>query len=109
METGIGKRIKAKRLEIGISQGELASRLGLKSKSTICKIEKGDDNLTTDSVKKYAEALGCSIPYLMGRDDTEVEAEHEARSKEFIKLFENVDPVVQESIVNLLKSSQLKS
>lgn len=108
METGIGKRIKIKRKELGLSQGELAARMGLKSKSTICKIEKGEDNLTTDSVIKYAEALGCSVAYLIGRDDVEVEAEREARSEELWNLFENVDPVVQESVVNILKSAQPK-
>jgi len=109
METGIGKRIRAKRKELGISQEQLAARMGLKSKSTICKIERGEDNLTTDSIIKYAEALGCSVPYLMGRDNIEAEAEREARSDELWSLFENVDPVVQESVVNILKSAQPKS
>ena len=109
METGIGKRIREKRKELGLSQSELAARMGLKSKSTICKIERGEDNLTADSVVKYAEALGVSVPYLIGRDDAEAEAALQARSQEFMKLFENVDPVVQESVVNLLKSAQPKS
>lgn len=107
--TGIGERIKAARKELGISQTELAQRLGLKSKSTICKIERGEDNLTTETIAKYAKALGVSIQYLLGREENKVVDIQNTRNKEFIELFKNTDPVVQESVVNLLKSAQPKS
>ena len=68
MSTGIGKRIKEVRIELGLSQEELAKRLGLKSKSTICKIETGDDNLSMRSIQKYAKALGCDSSCLIGLD-----------------------------------------
>lgn len=78
MATGIGNRIREKRKEIGITQDELAKRMGLTSKSTICKVETGkEDNLTLDRVAKYAEALGCSPHYLMGWDEKEAEPSHE--------------------------------
>ena len=67
--TGIGQRIKDKRKELGLSQTDLAVRLGLKSKSTICKIENGEDNLTQTSIIKYAKALNTTTSYLMGRED----------------------------------------
>lgn len=66
MATGVGKRIKEARKAIGLSQEDLAKRMGLKNKSSICKVERGDDNLTTDSVQKYADALHVSVGYLMG-------------------------------------------
>lgn len=69
MATGLGLRIRSRRKELGLSQEALAERLGLKSKSTICKIERGDDNLTTDTVEKYAKALNCVPGYLMGWTD----------------------------------------
>ena len=69
MATGLGNRICERRKELGISQGELAARVGLKSKSTICKIERGEDNLTTDSIKRYAVALSVTPAYLMGWED----------------------------------------
>ena len=69
MSTGVGLRIKNKRKSLGWSQEELAARMNLKSKSTICKIERGEDNLTTDNVQKYADALGCTPAYLMGWED----------------------------------------
>jgi transcriptional regulator with XRE-family HTH domain len=66
MSTGIGQRIRKRRKEIGLSQEELANRMGLRSKSTICKVEKGDDNLTSDTVQKYADALETTPAYIMG-------------------------------------------
>ena len=69
MPTGLGKRIRSRRKELGLSQEALAERLGLKSKSTVCKIERGDDNLTADTVDKYAKALNCVPGYLMGWTD----------------------------------------
>ena len=69
MSTGLGERIKNRRMELDMSQEELAHRLGLKSKSTVCKVEKGDDNLTTGTVRKYADALDTTPSYLMGWED----------------------------------------
>lgn len=65
----IGERIKARRKELGITQVELAHRLGLKSKSTVCKMETSNDNPTMDSVKEYADALETTVAHLMGWDD----------------------------------------
>ena len=117
MSTGLGLRIKNKRIELGISQEELASRMGLKSKSTICKIERGEDNLTADSVKKYAKALGVSPDYLVGWEDShgnktvsklliEVQAEEEAKAKRLYELYSQAIPEVQSAVDLLLKSSQ---
>lgn len=117
MSTGIGLRIRNKRTELGISQEELASRMGLKSKSTICKIERGEDNLTADSVKKYANALDVSPDYLYGNEDSqgnktvkqlliEVQDEREAKAKELYNLYANATPDVQSAVEILLKSAQ---
>lgn len=76
METGIGKRIKERRLELGLSQDELAKRIGLKSKSTICKIERGEDNLTSPTLQKYATALNTTSIYLMyGKQEHSIDTE----------------------------------
>ena len=116
MSTGIGLRIYNKRKEMGWSQDELAARMGLKSKSTICKIERGEDNLTSDSIKKYADALGVSPAYLMGLEDSQgnktvkqLLLEIDREDKEFLELFQNADPAIQNAVVTLLKSSIQKS
>lgn len=71
----IGERIKNKREELALSQTDLAKRMGLSSRSTICKVEKGnEDNLTTDRIAKFAKALGVTPGYLMGWEDNLTES-----------------------------------
>lgn len=65
----IGERIKQRRIELGLTQTELAHKMGLTSKTTICKAETTDFNPTTDRVREFAKALECSPGYLMGWED----------------------------------------
>lgn len=62
----IGERILQRRKELGLTQEELAMRMGYKSKSTINKIEKGYNDVSQSNVVKFAEALGVTAAYLMG-------------------------------------------
>lgn len=113
MSTGIGLRIKNRRTELGLSQEELATRMGLTSKSTICKVERGDDNLTADRVMKYADALETTGAYLMGWYDDEPETTHDpAEIEQAMKLFEkyqNAIPEIQSAVDSLLKSQSRNS
>jgi len=81
MDLGIGKRIKDKRIELGLSQKELAHRMGYKSEAAISKVEHGEDNITTDRISKFAKALNCSPGYLYGWTDNRQTYSYE----EFIK------------------------
>ena len=67
--TTIGQRIKKRRLELGLSQEELAKRMGNKSRASVCTVEKDKEDLTTDRIRKYAEALETTPTYLMGWED----------------------------------------
>lgn len=69
MGTGVGGRIRAARLDKGWTQEELARRMG-KTKSLISKVENGLDNLTSDKISEYAEALDTSPAKLMGWEET---------------------------------------
>lgn len=62
----IGQRIKQRREELGLSQQELATRLGYKSKVSISNAENDRDDMTTTRVQKYAKALETTSAYLMG-------------------------------------------
>ena len=62
----IGERIKLRRKELGLTQTELAERMGLTSKTTICKAETKDFNPTMDRVKEFAKALETTPGYLLG-------------------------------------------
>ena len=61
----LGENIKRARKKAQISQDELAKRLGYKSRSTIAKIESGENDLTQKKVAAFAKALNVSIDFLM--------------------------------------------
>lgn len=104
----VGERIKKLREEKGISQTDLALKIG-ESKQTLYKYETGKiTNIPSDKIEAIAIELGCSPAYLMGWEYLEKEAELEARSKEFMKLFDDAPPDVQDSVVTLLKSVRHK-
>ena len=68
----IGKRICARRKELGMTQEELAKRMGYKSKSTINKIENGTNDIPQSKVVKFAEVMGTTVADLMGwKEDIE--------------------------------------
>lgn len=79
MALGIGKRIKERRIALGMTQEELAKKMGYSTRQAISKVEKGDDNITSDRVKKFADALDVSVSYLMGWDEEQINAIEEER------------------------------
>lgn len=67
----IGERIKNRRVELGMTQQELADKVGYKAKTAISKIEAGERDLRQTKIRPMAEALDTSIEYLMGWDEEE--------------------------------------
>ena len=55
-----GMNLRRLRLEKGMSQEELAKKLGYKGRSAINKIETGVNDMPREMVVKCAQALGCS-------------------------------------------------
>ena len=74
MEETLGQRIRKARQRYGMSQTELAKRVGI-SKTAMNQIEMGE---TTDPrisrIRAIADILGVSMDYLAGREDEEDEA-----------------------------------
>lgn len=62
----VGERIKQCRLDLGLSQAELAKRAGYKGKSDISKMENAGDEIGIARITKIADALSVSPAYLMG-------------------------------------------
>lgn len=67
------KNIKARREELGMSQAELARRVGYTNRSTIARIERGDVDLSQSKIMEIAKALKISAGELMGIDGIETE------------------------------------
>lgn len=65
------KNIKSKRIELGLTQGELAERTGYADKSMIAKIENGKVDLSQSKIELFADALHTTPRSLMGWEDTD--------------------------------------
>lgn len=68
----IGDRIKYRREQLGMSQDELARRLGYKSRSSINKIEKDASGLPQTKIAAIANVLETTpcLYYGLGRNKT---------------------------------------
>lgn len=62
----IGERIRDRRIELGMSQDELAKRLHYKSRSTINKIEAGVNDISQSKVRAFSQALDITEADLLG-------------------------------------------
>ena len=60
------KRIRDLRIAAGLSQDELAKKIGYTDRSTIAKIETGKVDLTQSKLVAFANALNTTPSYLMG-------------------------------------------
>ena len=67
--SGIGDNIMNLRKLRGMTQEELAFKLGYKSKSSINKIEQGLNDIPQSKIVMFAEALGVTHARLMGWED----------------------------------------
>ena len=63
------KNIKSKRIELKMTQAELAKKLGYADKSMIAKIEKGLVDLTQSKILAFAKALDTTSADLMGWEE----------------------------------------
>lgn len=81
----IYQRIKMLREQQGLSQEDLAQKLGYKDRSTIAKIEKGINDITQSKIVAFAKALNTTPAYLMGWEDE--------KKDRFEKLPDNIIPI----------------
>ena len=119
----IGNRIRSRRIELGITQDELASKLGYRSKSSINKIELGVQDLPQKKIVDFAKALDTTPAYLMGWEQVDLEvmsdyirkaankAKYQLLDGELIddsigarvrRAYEDADPVTQKHVRLLL-------
>lgn len=71
----INERIRFLRTQLGMTQEELAKKMGYRGKSAISKIESGENDIGQSMIQKYADALGVTPAFLLfgndGVDDTD--------------------------------------
>lgn len=66
----IGAIIRELREAKGMTQEELANKVGYTSRAAINKIESGANKLKQEKIQIFAEVLGCSVNELLGIEET---------------------------------------
>ena len=61
----VGSNIKKRRFELKMSQQELADAMGYKTRSTIAKIESGENDVSQQKLQKFAAVLDTSVEQLI--------------------------------------------
>lgn len=86
------KNIKARRLDLKMSQDRLAELTGYKDRSSIAKIEKGEVDLAESKIREFAKALKTSPQELMGWDDPDPEASIDDTLEKICKFYNILNP-----------------
>jgi transcriptional regulator with XRE-family HTH domain len=116
--TTIGDRIKARRLELNMSQDELARLVGYKSRSSINKIESDGRLLPQRKIMEIANALNTTPAYIMGWEESnETEApslsltqQEETHIKKYRQLDadgkEEIDDIIDVKLAKLQRKAE---
>lgn len=95
----VADKIRSRRIELGLTQLDVAKRLGLTTKAAVSKIENKGDKIKLSTVEKYADVLDCTPAYLMGWDNETTD-----RVKRFTDLYSQLDEEHQDIIDSILAS-----
>lgn len=101
----IGNRIQIRREELGLSQEELAHKLGYKSKVSICEIEKGRRQLRQKSIKAIADALQTTPSYIMGWEEEKSSQNDDKLKSAVIEMVKNIPPEKREDFIRYLETT----
>ena len=106
----VGENILLMRKQLGLTQEELAKRMGYKSKSTINKIELGINDIPQSKIVQFAEVLGTTPAHLMGwnKEDLKNPPEEPKLSEGeemLLKLFRQVPEDQQQLVLGMIRAA----
>ena len=99
------QRIRKRREELGLSQEELAQKMGYKSRSSINKIEMGENDIPQSKIVQFARALNTTPAYLMGWEDNPDQKEKSPAEAEDLV---NGDPELTEYLEELRPRDEMR-
>lgn len=106
----VGDNISLLRKRLGLTQEELANRMGYKSKSTINKIELGINDIPQSKIAKFADVLGTTPAFLMGWDEEPDETKNSPPvqsitegEQELLELFRRVPENQQQLVLQMIR------
>lgn len=97
----IGEKVRKRRLELGLTQEELASKLGYKNKSTINKIELNKNDVNQKNLVRLADALGVTPLYFFDFDSSDLSGS-ERRLFTYYEMFLKLSQSNQESVMKYI-------
>lgn len=97
------KNIRNRRIELGLTQAELAKKIGYRSISTIAKIERGINDIPQSKIKAFADALNTTPGELMGEvEPAPVPLSLTQQEETHIKKYRQLDADGKEDIDDLI-------
>ena len=104
----VGDNILFMRKQLGLTQEDLAKRMGYKSKSTINKIELGINDIPQSKIVQFAEVLGTTPARLMGWDEEPKQNSPDENNltegeKALLKLFRLVPEDQQQMVLQMIR------
>lgn len=110
----VADRIKYLREKKEMSQEELAHQMGLKSRSSITRIEKSGNDISLRDVERLSEIFNVSPLYLMGWQDESDNIndkeipDHLKKYAQFIDLYEQLNDNNRELVDNMIQALSSK-
>lgn len=101
-----GVRVRAARVAAGLTQLELARAMGYSTRSTISRIESGDNQVPMDRLDALAAALRTTPAYLLGQDGAAAEPaaqENDPFLQEFWRCAMSLRRDQQEMLLRLMR------
>ena len=99
----IGEKIKARRLQLGWTQRDLAEKMGYKNHSVIARTEAGTVDIPQSKLNKFAEVLNVSHAYLLGLITEEDNNKNDVIAQMVVKM--RKDPEFLEAVSNMAELS----
>ena len=104
VKTTLGDNILRLRKANGLTQEELAKKMGYKSKTTINKIELGINHIPQSKIQRFAEVLGTTPGNLMGWETTTEKQDLTDNEKLILKLFNKVPEDKQCLVIEIFRA-----
>lgn len=101
----MANRVRMRREELGLSQEQLALRMGYSSRTSVNKIENGRP-CSQKIIARLAEALNVSIPYLMGWEEQKEKPIEDGLSEEKRKLIDKIKKLPEDQVLLLLQVAE---
>lgn len=106
----INERIKNRRIALDMSQDELANKIGYAGRDSVSRIESGKHSVPQSKLVAIANALNCSVNYLLGIDENENQISQDynlnlsVAQKQLISMMDNMSSSEQ---IKLLRIAEI--